>query len=155
MEMNSMVWHTISHCRILEKSSGGWTRYPIIVSVGLLILSSCLDESDKTYIVTDTYRVLAGPQAGFSGSSQYEVTISLADKRRAEYVARNFADAYSVKVLFSNNNFTIPKQDFPYHQGRVTIYGQGVIRGDTLIYDYFSGGPAGQINCNCVAVLKK
>lgn len=126
-----------------------------VALLGFLVLDGCMGESEKTYEVVDTYHVVAGPQKGLNGSSKYEIKISMVDKSKAAYAVKNFANSYTVTAILSGNNITIPKQVFPYYQGKVTIYGQGVVRGDSVTYDYFSGGPAGQINCSCIAVLKK
>jgi hypothetical protein len=106
------------------------------------------------YFVTENYSIKAGALTGQKGESKYTITISKGIKEN-EIVIENFANSYKANAYIKGDSLFIPSQKFPYHESRVTIMGQGKKLSDTIYYDYFSGGPAGQIECKCIAVRKK
>jgi hypothetical protein len=105
------------------------------------------------YSVYEKFEVHAGALTGQKGTVKYDITIVPGAKEN-QLIIEKFAKAYKVAATAKGDSIIIPSQKFPYHKGSVTIYGGGQLKEDTLFYNYFSGGSAGQILCECKAAKK-
>ena len=105
------------------------------------------------YSVDEKFEIHAGALTGQKGNAKYIITV-LPGEKENELIVENFANAYKLAAVIKADSIFIPAQKFPYLKDRVTILGKGKLISDTLFYNYFSGGPAGQIDCECKAVKK-
>lgn len=105
------------------------------------------------YSVYEKFDVRAGALTGQRGSTNYTIRILPGEKENS-LIIEKFANSYKAAASVKGDSIFIPSQKFPYLNDKVTIWGKGKLTPDTLFYNYFSGGPAGQILCDCKAVKK-
>jgi hypothetical protein len=105
------------------------------------------------YSVFEKFDVRAGALTGQRGRTNYTIRI-LSGEKENSLIIEKFANSYNAAASVKGDSLFIPSQKFPYLKDKVTIWGKGKLTPDTLFYNYFSGGPAGQILCECKAVKK-
>jgi hypothetical protein len=130
-------------------------KYSAFIIISMFTLRSCNDgKLGMNYLIKENYEVIAGELNGMKGNSEYTLRVNKSDEDENMFTLENFANSYKAKAILKNDSLFIPSQQFPYYESHVTIDGKGKVSNDTLYYEYFSGGPAGQIICKCIGVLK-
>jgi hypothetical protein len=128
-------------------------KYLLLILLAGLIMS-CKEDYPKKYFIKENFRVIAGAQTGLSGISEYVIDIS-AGINPKDFTADNFAKNFKIKIAIEGDSLIIPNQTVPFSNNQeVTIMGKGFFRGDSLFYEYFSGGPGGQITASCTGIKK-
>ena len=125
-----------------------------------LLVMGCRREVQKTvpgssftgsYSLIEDYQVAEGPHAGFKGSSSYTIQVRDINSDRCIYLFENIANAYNITGILNGDSIILNTQKFPFHNDSVSISGMGKLSGDSLVFELYSGGPAGQIRSICRA----
>jgi len=128
----------------------------LFIAIASTIVGFCqnIDKFIGEYDVSESFIVTAGEMSGYYGTTSYRISI---EKYNDTIIAIPFFHGLdTLKATVISDSINIFRQTLYFNeQNYYVIEGSGRLYGNTLKYNYISGGPTGVFDNNCVGIKRR